>query len=274
MVGSIDGGAHLLQQHARTVLLGAAVFMVPMVALNLFLSVLAFNDFSSLDGLFADRGYIGVENTSVFLAIVVESFTAHLIGAYAAVFLVRYQMGGQPTIREGVVAVLRRSPWLVLTWVLTHWWAVVVALGVVNAPTVAAGAIAFVLPVIALFTALVLVVVPVLMTEGTGARSLGRAVRLVRTRFGAAYGFVLACGLIGGLLFLFISELPYLAESTGLITFGSFGYLVQGVASQLALLVVVPFSALATAQFYVQLRVHAEGIDISMAADRAFGRRR
>jgi hypothetical protein len=48
-------------------------------------------------------------------------------------------------------------------------------------------------------------------------------------------------------------------------------WLLQGVTSQLALLVVVPFTAIATAQLYLQFRVHAEGLDIVIAADRAFG---
>jgi hypothetical protein len=167
--------------------------------------------------------------------------------------------------------VLRRVPLLVVTWIVTHWWAVLLALGAVNAPDAFAGLAMFLAPAVALFAAAVLLVVPVVMTEGRGVRSIGRAFRLVRTRFGAVFGFVFGCGVLGGLLFVFISELPYLAESTGLVTFGSFGYLVEGVASQLALLVVVPFSALATAQFYLQVRMHGEGIDIAMAADRAFG---
>jgi hypothetical protein len=79
-------------------------------------------------------------------------------------------------------------------------------------------------------------------------------------------------GLISGSLFAFIAQLPSLVEATGLVTFGSYGYLVQGVTLEIALLVVLPLSALATAQLYLQLRVHAEGIDLWMAADAAFGR--
>jgi len=273
ILGSFDGAAHALQQRARLVLLGAGALMLPMMALNLLASVLAFNSFGSLDTLFADRGYVGVENGTVFLAIVVQSFTAHLIGAYVATFLVRHQLGREPTIGECLGATLRRLPMLLLTWLFTHWWAVLIALLAVNAPTAFAGLSFFILPVVAMFTAMVLPVVPVLMAERLGLRSIPRAVRLARTRFGAVYGFVFACAIISGSLFFFIAELPYLLERTGLVTFGSVGYLVQGVTMQLALLIVLPLSALATAQLYLQLRVHAEGIDISMAADRAFGPR-
>jgi hypothetical protein len=103
-------------------------------------------------------------------------------------------------------------------------------------------------------------------------RSIARAWRLARTRFGAAFGFVFACGLLGAMMAAFIAFLPQLAESTGFITFGSFGWLVQGVTTQLAVLIVLPFVAIATAQMYLQLRVHAEGLDIVIAADRVFGR--
>ena len=263
----------MLQQRARLVLLGSGVLMLPMMALNLLLSVLAFDSFDSFDNLFADRGYIGVESGSVFLAIVVQSFTAHLIGAYVATLLVRHQLGGEPTIRECLAATFRRLPTLLLTWPMTHWWAVLLALAAVNAPSVVGGLSTFILPVAAMFTALVLPVVPVLMTEHSGVRSIPRAARLARTRFGAVWGFVMLCGIISGSLFFFIAELPFLLERTGLVKFGSAGYLIQGVTMQLALLVALPLSALATAQLYLQLRVHAEGIDIAMAADRAFGTR-
>lgn len=271
VLGSFDGAAHVFQRSARGIVLGSAVLMVPMMAINLLLSVVAFRDFDSFDSLFVDRGFVGVESSTVFFGVLVQSFTAHLLGAYAAVFVVDHQMGGAPTIRRALGAVLRRLPMLLLTWVLTHWWAMLVALLAVNAPVVAAATIVFIAPVVALLSAFVLVVVPVLMTERQGVRSIGRGIRLARGRFGAVFGFVVLCGLLGGALFVFIGQLPMLLESTGLVTFGSIGYLVQGVTVQVALLVVLPLVAVATAQFYLQLRVHVEGLDLVLAADRAFG---
>jgi uncharacterized membrane protein len=273
VLGSIDAAAHVLQRRARVVLVGSAVFMLPMLALNLLLSVLAFNDFEGFDNLFADRGYVGVESGGVLVALIVQSFTAHLVGAYGASLLVTHQMGGEARIAVSVKAVVRRLPMLLLTWLLTHWWAVLMALLVVSEPALAAGLAIFGIPFIALCTTCVLLTVPVLMTEGTGVSSIGRGYRLARSRFGAAFAFVLACGLLGGLLFLFIAQLPALLEQTGLVTFGSFGGVVQGITTQIALLVVIPLSALATAQWYLQVRVVSEGIDLSMAADRAFGAR-
>ena len=273
ILGSIDGAAHVLQRRARTVLVGSAILMVPMVAVGVLMAVLAFDRFDAVDGLLGDRGYIGAESGFVFLAAALQSFTAHLIGAHAAVFVVRYQMGGSPGIGECVRAVLRRLPLLIATWLVTHWWALLFALWLINSDRSTLAALVWILPLGAsLLSTCVLLVAPVMMGEKLGFAAIPRAWRLVRTRFGAAFGFVWACGVLAAMLFAFIAFLPQLAASTGLITFGSYAWLVQGITSQLALLIVIPFTAMATAQFYLQVRVHAEGLDIAMAADRAFGR--
>jgi hypothetical protein len=273
VVGSFDAAAHVLQQRARVVVLGAALLMVPMMAMNLLLSVLAFNTFDSFQSVFGDRGYIGVETGPVFIAIVVESFTAHLVGAYAAAVLVPYQLGQEPTVRAGIAVVLRRVPVLFVTWLLTHWWAILLAAAFVADSSTVGQVLLGLSPLVMLGSMVGLLVAPVVVTERLGVRAIARALRLTRARFGASFAFVLATMLISGSLFVFIAQLPYLVEGTGLVRFGSYGYLLHGVTVQLALLIVLPLSALATAQLYLQLRVHAEGIDIWMAADRAFGRR-
>ena len=272
IVGSIDGAAHLLQRQARTVLLGSAILMVPLVAVGVLLAVLAFDRFDAVDGLLGDRGYIGAESGFAFLALALQSFTAHLIGAYAAVFVVRYQMGGSPRMGECIRAVLRRLPLLVATWLVTHWWALLFDLWLITSDRSSLAVLGWVLPLAAsLLSTCVLLVTPVIMGEKLGFRAIPRAWRLVRTRLGAAFGFVWACGVLAVMLFAFIAFLPQLAEGTGLITFGSYAWLVQGITSQLALLIVIPFTAMATAQLYLQIRIHAEGLDIVLAADRAFG---
>jgi type III secretory pathway component EscS len=272
IVGSFDAAAHVLQQRARVVVLGAATLMLPMMAANLLLSVLAFRSFDTFQNAFGDRGYIGAESGQVFVAIVLQSFTAHVVGAYAAAVLVPFQLGTEPTMRHGLGVVLRRLPLLFTTWAVTHWWAVLLALAIAFAPSATGPSLVFMWPLVALATTLGLLVGPVIAAEQLGMRAIPRAVRLVRTRFGASWGFVVVAGLISGSLFAFIAQLPSLVEATGLVTFGSYGYLVQGVTLEIALLVVLPLSALATAQLYLQLRVHAEGIDLWMAADAAFGR--
>lgn len=276
VVGSIDTAAHIFQRRARQVVLGSAVLLVPMVGLHLLLTVLAFDQYQHFDSFLGDRGYVGVETGLVLLGLVVQSLSAHLIGAYTAAYLVPYQMGGEPRAGACLRRVMRKLPVLLLTWALTHWptlltmwWFVTIA------PAQVVGLawvmLLLLMLLLALFSAMSLVVAPVVMTEQLGVRAIARAWRLARTRFGAAFGFVLACGLLGAMMAAFIAFLPQLAKSTGFITFGSFGWLVQGVTTQLAMLIVLPFVAIATSQMYLQLRVHAEGLDIAIAADRVFG---
>jgi hypothetical protein len=176
-------------------------------------------------------------------------------------------------MRAALGVVMRRVPVLFVTWLVTHWWAVLLALAIATAPSATGPLLVFLWPLVALASTVGLLVGPVIAGEQLGVRAIGRSMRLVRTRFGASWAFVSVSGLISGSLFVFIAQLPYLVESTGLVTFGSYGYLLQGVSLELALLVVLPLSALATAQLYLQLRVHAEGIDLWMAAEAAFGQR-
>ena len=272
VVGSIDVAAHVFQRRARHLVLGSALLMLPMVALHLLLTLLAFDQYQEFDSFLGDRGYVGVETGLVLLWLIVQSLTAHVIGAYAAAYLVPYQMGGEPSIGATARQVVRKLPVLVMTWALTH-WPVLLALWwfATIAPEEAFALTWIVVPALAMLSAATLVVAPVVMIEQLGVRSIVRAWRLTRHRFGAAFGFVFACAVLGTMLALFIALLPTLTEATGFITFGSFGWLVQGITTQLAGLIVLPFVAIATAQMYLQLRVHAEGLDIAIAADRVFG---
>ena len=261
-----------MQRRARDVLLGSAVIGVPMMALNVLLTIVAFNRFDTFDTVLGSKGYVGAQSGFILVALAVQSLTAHLVGAYCATFLVRYQMGGDPRMRDCLLAVVKRLPLLIVSWALTHWWALLLDLWVITSDTAGLAALFWVVPALAaLLGTCVLLVTPVMMGEKLGLGAIGRAFRLIRTRFGAGFGFMWACGLLSVLLFSFIAFLPVLAKSTGLVTFGPYTWLVQGVSSQLALLIVVPFTAIATAQLYLQVRVHAEGLDITMAADRAFG---
>ncbi len=100
------------------------------------------------------------------------------------------------------------------------------------------------------------------------ARCAWRARASVRASASSSASAVVGLALRFGITFL-----PRLAEATGLVTFGSWRLaLLEGVAGQLAQLLTIPVVGLATVAFYVQLRVHAEGLDLVLAADRAFGR--
>lgn len=271
VLGSIDAGAHVLQRRARHVLLGAAVFMLPMAVLQLLLSVFAWSSFQEFEGLLGDKGYLGVERGPALAAMLVESLTAHLVGAYAARYLITYQLGGDPHMWATVRVVLRRAPRLLATWLVSHAWLGLAAMVYLNTDGGLAATLAVLLsPLITMLTAVTIFVAPVVVGEKR-PDAIRRAAALARGRFGAVYGFVWANLLVGVVLFGCITLLPALSESTGLITFGSYRWLFEGIAAQMALLIVVPFSAIATAQLYLQVRIQTEGLDIVLAADRVFG---
>ena len=274
VLGSIDGGAHVLQRRGRHLLLGAAVFMVPLAALQLLLTVLAWRQFDRFEGLLGEHGYLGVERGSAVIAFLSLGYCSHVIGAFVTAYLVPYQLGGDPKLWSTVGKVLRRLPRLTWTWAVTHAW---LALGVLiylntDSGTFTLLAVLF-SPLTMFFTALSLFAAPVVAVEG-GGESLRRSLRLVRGRQGAAYGFVWLNSLVAWILFVCITGLPEAASSTGLVTFGSYGWLFEGLAAQIAMLVIVPFSAATAAQMYLQVRVASEGLDITLAADAAFGARR
>lgn len=275
VVGAIDGGAHVLQRRGRDLLLGSALLMLPMMGLYVLISLLAFDQFDRFDNLVGDRGYLGVEKGLALVAVVVQSLTAHIVGAFTAIYVVRYQMGGEPTLRQTLRVIGRKLPVLFSWWVLLR-GVLVLLIGLIylNNTSGSFVGLAFLLsPLVTLVSASTLFIAPVVVCEDTTSGAFGRARRLASTRFGAVYGFVWSSGFMAVVLLACITWLPALATSTGLITFGGFGWLAQGVAAQLALLIVMPFSGVTTAQMYLQTRVHAEGLDIVLAADRAFGRR-
>ena len=274
VLGSIDGGAHVFQRRARALLLGSAVFLLPMTGLQVLVTSMTWSRFDTFDGLLGDRGYLGAERGATALAFIVHSLFAHLVGAYVAAYMVPYQMGGEPRVAVVVRRVVRRLPILLFTWAVTHCWLAVGALIYLSANAdEAAGWAIFLGPLAAFLSALALFVAPVVMVEGP-REAMSRAVRLTRGRMGAVFGFVCMNMLIGSVLSLSIAFLPMLADSTGLITLGGYGWLFEGVFAQLAVLIVMPFSAAVTAQMYLQTRVHAEGLDIVLAADAAFAGRR
>lgn len=279
VVGSLDVGGQMLHRYARNCIVGSALFMVPLFAGQLALSLTAFDRFMDLDrslpGAFGAAAATGTESVLAYLSRLGSGLTAAIVGAYVTSIVLGHQLGTPARMGTAIRACIRRLPVIVAAWLVGHSWMFAtswfatstsggdrVAIFVVGAPFVA------------LLATLVLMVSPILMTERIGPfAALRRSAKLARYRFGTAYWFVCVSFAFGASLQLGISWLPRLAQSTGLVTFGSFGGLAQDLAVQVGQLITVPFVAIATAQFYLQTRVHAEGIDMVIAADRAFGER-
>lgn len=280
-LGAFDAAAHVFQRRARQLMAGSAVFLVPAIALNVGLSIVAYDRFGASDtravspetALLGIDAASGVESWFGYFAILGSSWSAAIVGAYATAVLLRDEFGRDPSSRSALAATVRRLPRLSGAWLFGHAWMLLVALIAVNASSAALSSL--VTPgigVLGMLTTLTVVVSPVVVTEQLGpVAGVRRGVRLARSRFGPAFAFVIITTVIGGGLRAGISALPRLAELTGLIGFGSYRWLVAGVAGQVAQLVVVPLVGLATAQLYLQLRADAEGMDIVLAADAAFG---
>ncbi len=284
VLGSIDGGARLFQRHARVLVLGSAVFIVPVVALNVLATTLAFDRFDSFGDAVINlpefaggaEAATGVESILLFLGIYLSGLAVALCGGLAADVVTRHRVGQAITLRGAVRATVRRTPALAAGWFIGHAWMLVAASVLVRASTAASTWMAVLLsPLLLAIVAHTLYVSPVVMVEGAGPlRALARSYRLARQRFGTSVGIVVGGGLVGLWIRFGITWLPRLAEATGLVTFGRFGWLVEGVAAQLGLLLSVPVVAAGTAWAYLEARIGAEGLDLAMESESVFGRSR
>jgi hypothetical protein len=193
---------------------------------------------------------------------------------FAAAILVGDRFGNDVGLRQGIWTTIRLLPVAVTAWVLGHWWLLPVGAWAITARSDDLGGRLFLaLPVALVLSALLLFVGPVIVAEGAGPmRALRRSWRLARMRFGSAAGFVVSSTVLGGLLLVGIASIPVLLEWTGFVTFGEYTWLATAIAAQLGVIVTVPLIALATAQMYIEVRLDAEGMDLALDADAAFGR--
>lgn len=267
----------MLQRRGRDFLVGSSLLLLPVVALNLWATAVAFDRGGSttLTAFGGDDVGTGIDDVAAVLAVVCASFAAAAVGCFAATVLVSDRFGAPVGLWLALRSVVRRLPAVLVAWVIGHFWVPFFATWALASRSGGVGGrLLVVLPIGALLSATTLYTIPVMVAERTGPlRSLKRSWRLARMRSVASFGFVGASSLLGSLLFAGISFLPALAESGGFITFGSYMWLAQGITGQLAVIIVVPLVALATAEMYLAVRLDAEGLDIALHADAAFGQR-
>ena len=128
-------------------------------------------------------------------------------------------------------------------------------------------------PLLLVLVAFTVFVSPIVMVERVGPlAAIARSYRLARLRFGTTVGLAITSALVGLWIRFGITWLPRLLEEVNLVEFGRFGWLVEGVAGQLGLLLAVPVVAAATAWAYLEVRIGAEGLDLAMEAETVFGR--
>jgi hypothetical protein len=279
VLNALDGGGDVLQRRMRDVAIGSTVILVPAVALNLWMTTLAFdnfdNDDSLLPGVSSADINTGVEDVATLLATVFVSFVTAVVGYLCALILIGDRFSAPIDLPRALRRTLRHLPRIAAAWILGHFWLPIMVAWIVTGESADVGPrVTLFLTVAFLLTPVTLLVVPAMAGESIGAvASLKRSWRLARLRPGACIGFVLLATFLGGLLLVGIGTLAPLLELGGFITFGSWTWLVQGVMVQLAVLFVVPWVALGTAQLYIEVRLDAEGMDLVIDADGAFGPR-
>lgn len=281
VMSSIDDGARLFQRHARTLLLGSALFIVPVIALNVFAASLAFDRFDSFDGAVVSLPELiggaaattGVESTILFLGIYLTGLAVALCGGLAAEVVSRHRLGQTVRLPAVIRATVRRVPALAIAWFVGHAWMLVASPVLVLASNeTSAGFGVLLSPVLLLLVAGTLYVSPVVMIERVGPfAAIARSFRLARLRFGTTVGLAITSAIVGLWIRFGITWLPRLLEQSGLVAFGRFGWLVEGVAGQVGMLLAVPVVAAATAWGYLEVRLAAEGLDLAIEAEVVFG---
>lgn len=275
VLSALDAGGTVLQQRSRDLLVGSALLLIPVVILNLWATAQVFDrtGATTLTAFGGDDVGTGVEDVAAVLAVVSAGLAAAVVGSLASIVLLGERFGAPVGLRPALGAVLRRFPTVLVAWAVGHVWVPFAATWGLASPSGAVASRLFVvMPIAACFATATLFVVPVIIGERVGpVAAITRSWRLVRLRLGSVFGFVCAATLVGALLLAGIAYLPTLAEAGGFITFGDHLWLAQGLSSQLGTIVVVPLIALATAQLYVLVRLDAEGLDLVLDAEVAFG---
>jgi len=275
VLAALDAGGSLLQRRGRDLLVGSSILLLPIVALNLWATSQVFDrtGATTLTAFGGDDVGTGIEDVAALLALVCGSLAGAVVGAFGAIILLADRVGSPVGLRPALAGTLRRLPTVVVAWAVGHVWLPFVATWSLSGTGgEGAGALFLAVPIATFFATATLFVVPVIVGERLGPfAALRRAWRLARARTASALGFMCLSFVVGALLLVGITSLPALAEVTGFITFGDYRWLVQGVMSQLAVIIVVPLLGLATAHLYLLFRVDVEGLDIVLDADAAFG---
>ena len=282
VIESLDAGGATLQRSGRRVLTVSSLLLLPIVVLNLWATAQVFDRTggTTLRVFGGDAVGTGVEDVAAVLVVLCSSLAGAVVGAFATGLVMADTFGGPSsgaTIRSrrgDLARVFRRLPTVLAAWGVGHVWLPFVATWALSGSSGGAGRVTLAAIVATLASTGTLLVVPVAVAEGVGPmRALRRGWRLARARFATCLGFLVTSTLLGGLLLGGIASLPQLLEATGFVAFGELRWLVQGLAGQVGVIVVVPLVALSTAHLYLAVRVDAEGLDLVIEADAAFGPR-
>ncbi len=255
----LDGGFAVLKAAPAALVTMAAVFVVPLQALTTWLSADALGEGVSI-GLYSeeepvsDEAAAGATAASWILIFGTSLAATFLVVGAARVIAARRteeEVNLGPLFRE----MLRRSPALLVAWIIGHVLEVIAVVGFFVGTLV---------PMAFFF-----VTAPAIVLEGLGPfAGLRRSAQLIRRRFWQTVALVLLLWVVLVLFDEAIGVVPsLLALLPGADRFLWVAVALTGIISGVLL---VPVAAAAATLWYLDLRVRTEGLDLDIEAARVF----
>jgi hypothetical protein len=255
----LDGAFAVLKAAPATLVLMAAVFVVPLHALTTWLSADALAEGFSFD-LYAEDEVLTDEASSgataaSWVLLFGTSLAATFLVVGAARVIAARRTGEAVSPGPLLAEALRRSPALLVTWTFGHVLEVVAVVGLLVGTLV---------PMTFFFAT-----APVIVLEDVGPlTALRRSAQLVRRRFWPTLAFVLLLWIVLVLFDEAIGAVPsVIALLPGDDSFVWVAVVLTGILSGVLL---VPVAAAAATLWYLDLRVRTEGLDLDIEAARVF----
>jgi len=256
----LDGAFKLFRANLGSVLLIAAVFLVPLELLGVLLARhLATSSVQHLRDLANSSGESGPDSDAVrqslrdlfatlSVAILPFLLAAVLTGAGVSRAVAARYLGRESSVGEALRATARRAPALLGAFILVHLCEMIAL-------------------VACLFPALIpmaffLCTTPAIMLEDLGAfKGMGRSASLVRARFWPVLGIGVLSGLVGLVLSAVLRwPFTFVAGMAG----SSWDFIPAALGGIVAQLVVMPFVSIVATLVYLDARVRLEGLDLQL----------
>ena len=250
-VDLLDAGFAVMRTNPLLVLGLGAVFVTPLALLSGYLQRDLLDGESFFD-VFGDPSVSAANDTqwdATAVSLVGGSLTQTLVAVGIGRAVSSWYAEDEPDLAEVLVWVVKRSPVILLAWLLAH------ILQLIGLVALIVGAF-----VVAVFT---IAVAPVIGVEGSGPIvALRRSFALVRTRFWPCAMFFAATGLVGSIVALALSALP---TGVGFVIGLDGGWIALAVGEMAGGTVSTAYVGAATVALYLDLRVRAEGLDLELA---------
>jgi hypothetical protein len=252
----IDGAIKLMRANARTLIVVVLTVAIPFEFLVAFLQRNV-NGGSGLFQVFNDQSTTSSSSPGLPLAIIgvgllIQFLVVPLVCVGTSRVVMASYYGGAMTPKAALVAVLRKSPAILVATVIVHLAELVSLIGFFVCA-------AFVMP-------LFMLTAPAISVEERGPFSgIKRSVELVRKRYWPTVGIALLAGVMATILNDVLSLAPSLI---GLVVGLRWGWIIVGVGGLLQAVVTISFITTVATLVYLDARIRREGLDLELLADR------